>query len=127
MPPVRDVSERQLGPDIFRKRLLIEGYFAREPVDEQVLRAYFREMTTTLSLRTYADPIVHRTAGAGKPENEGYDAFVPLIDSGIYVCVWSKPRFLSVILFTCAEFDAERAVSFTCDFYRIGETSTLLF
>lgn len=47
---------------------------------------------------------MHRTSGQGKAANEGYDAFVPLIDSGIYTCVWSGPRFASIILYMCAEF-----------------------
>ena len=28
-------------------------------------------------------------------------------------CVWSGPRFVSVILFTCAEFDETRATELT--------------
>src|SRR5918995_775670 len=111
----------RLAPDIFRKRLLIEGYFAREELDEQVIRTYFSVITSHLGLRTYGEPIVHHTSGQGKAINEGYDAFVPLIDSGIYVCVWSVRRFASVILYTCAEFDTAEATAFTRDFFQISE------
>jgi len=83
------------APEIYRKRLLIEGYFARRDVDSATLLDYFTMITATLNLRTYGRPIVHRTSGEGKPENEGFDAFVPLIASGIYVCIWSQPRFAS--------------------------------
>lgn len=119
--------ERRLAPEIFRKRLLIEGYFTRSALDAQAIREYFTVITGGLGLRTYGEPIVHQTSGQGKPTNEGYDAFVPLIDSGIYVCVWSGPRFLSIILYTCAEFDEARATDLTRDFFALRDWDTILF
>jgi S-adenosylmethionine decarboxylase len=118
---------RRLAPEIFRKRLLIEGFFARPDVGAQVIINYLRYITSQLGLRTYAEPIVHQTGGQGKDANEGFDAFVPLIDSGIYVCVWSRPRFLSIILYTCAEFDEKKAEAFTAEFFEVAETDSFLF
>ncbi len=118
---------RRLAPEIFRKRLLIEGYFARRQVDAQAIRDYFTVITTRLGLRTYGAPIVHETRGQGKATNEGYDAFVPLIDSGIYVCVWSGRRFASAILYTCAEFDEADATAATREFFEMTEWDTVLF
>jgi hypothetical protein len=117
----------RIAPEIFRKRLLVEGYFARDDVNGEVIRDYFGFITGRLGLRTYGEPIVHRTSGQGKTINEGYDAFVPLIDSGIYVCVWSGPRFASVILYTCAEFDAARATDLTREFFGMTRWETALF
>ena len=117
----------RIAPEIFRKRLLVEGYFAREDVDGDVIRDYFAMITGRLSLRTYGEPIVHHTSGQGKAVNEGYDAFVPLIDSGIYVCIWSGPRFVSVILYTCAEFDETRATDLTREFFNLTQWETVVF
>lgn len=117
----------RIAPEIFRKRLLIEGYYARQPLDGQVIREYFTHITSRLGLRTYGEPIVHATSGQGKAANEGYDAFVPLIDSGIYVCVWSSRRFASVILYTCAEFDAAVATEATLAFLELTEWETAVF
>ena len=64
---------------------------------------------------------MHQTGGEGKDANEGFDAFVPLIDSGIYVCIWSRPRFLSIILYTCAEFDEKKAEAVTAEFFGIAD------
>jgi S-adenosylmethionine decarboxylase len=118
---------RRLAPEIFRKRLLIEGFFARKVVGAQTIVDYMAQVTGQLGLRTYAEPIVHQTGGQGKDANEGFDAFVPLIDSGIYVCIWSRPRFLSIILYTCAEFDEKKAESFTAEFFEVAETDSFLF
>jgi len=118
---------RRLAPEIFRKRLLIEGYFARERLDAAAIGDYFVLITDRLGLRTYGEPIVHQTSGQGKASNEGYDAFVPLIDSGIYVCVWSVRRFASVILYTCAEFDETEATEVTRQFFELTDWETALF
>jgi hypothetical protein len=59
--------------------------------------------------------------GAGKKENEGYDAFLPLIDSGISLYVWTKSGFFACVLFTCKKFNVERAVTFTETYFAISE------
>jgi hypothetical protein len=121
------VFEPRLAPEIFRKRLLIEGFFARDGVDEETIKEYFRTITGELSLRTYAEPIVHGTGGQGKAVNQGYDAFVPLIDSGIYLSLWAGPRFVSIIVYTCAEFDEHRALERTREYFGIDDTDAMLF
>ena len=115
-----------IAPEIFRKRLLVEGYFQTE-VTEESLRGYFSRITSDLGLRTYGDPIIHRTGGAGKDINEGYDGFVLLIDSGIYIGVWVNPGFLSTIIYTCGEFDADKAVSLVGEIFRLSEFQSAIF
>jgi S-adenosylmethionine decarboxylase len=115
-----------IAPEIFRKRLLIEGYYGIE-VNVEVLEKYFASVTAGLGLRTYGAPIIHTTGGAGKAINEGFDGFVPLIDSGIYISVWSSAKFLSTILYTCAEFDEEMGVALVKEFFQMGESQWALF
>lgn len=107
-----------LAPDITRQRLLVEGYFSTD-VDDTVIVEYLRELAAALHLRTYGEPTIFAPGGEGREENQGYDAFIPLIDSGISVYVWTGPRFLSVVVFTCKSFDADRAVEFTRSFFQM--------
>lgn len=115
-----------IAPDIFRKRLLIEGYFGRD-VSAETLETYFEHLTGELGLTPYGAPVIHRTSGQGREINEGFDGFVPLIDSGIYIAVWVNPRFLSTILYTCGEFDERRAVEVVRDFFALGEHQATIF
>lgn len=115
-----------IAPEIFRKRLIVEGYFGAE-MGEEPIRDYFTGVTSALGLRTYGPPIIHRTGGQGKQINEGYDGFVPLVDSGIYLAAWVNPRFLSTIIYTCGEFDADRAVRFVRDCFRLAEYDAAIF
>jgi S-adenosylmethionine decarboxylase len=107
---------RDLAPDILRQRLLIEGYYSVQ-VDSASVAGYLIGVAARLGLRTYGDPIVHAPGGVGKDENEGYDAFIPLIDSGISLYVWSRKRFFAAVLFTCKGFEVDDALRFTREFF----------
>ena len=111
---------KDLAPDIVRQRLLIEGLFSRE-VDQTAVESYLTGIAAHLDLRTYGQPIVHAPGDAGRPETQGFDAFIPLIDSGISLYVWSQKRFFATVLFTCKRFDVNQALRFTRDFFRATE------
>jgi hypothetical protein len=111
---------KDLAPDIVRQRLLIEGLYSRD-VDRMAVEAYLIEIAAYLGLRTYGQPVVHSTANVsgdtGKAENQGFDAFIPLIDSGISLYVWSQKRFFATVLFTCKRFDVNEALRFTRKYF----------
>jgi len=106
---------KDLAPGVLRQRLLVEGVFDGEMSEERV-RAFLLRLAAALDLRTYGEPVVFQPAsGMGKDENAGFDAFVPLIDSGISAYFWTGPRFFSVLIYTCKAFDGEAAVARTRD------------
>ena len=112
---------RTLAPEVFRQRLLIEGYYDRD-VAEGDVRDFLLGVATALELRTYGEPVVFAPAsGAGRDEHAGFDGFVPLIDSGISIYVWTGPCFVSTVLYTCKGFDNDAAVAFTKDFFNLRE------
>jgi hypothetical protein len=106
---------KDLAPGVFRQRLLVEGTFQGEMTEARV-RDYLLRLAEALDLRTYGEPVVFQPAsGMGKDENAGFDAFVPLIDSGISAYFWTGPRFFSVLLYTCKGFDRDAAIARTRD------------
>lgn len=111
---------KKLAPQIFRQRLLIEGFY-KILVDKKVIKIYFTEITKALQLRMYGEPIVFSPEGLGKKDNQGYDAFVPLTDSGISLYVWSNDKFLSAVIYTCKVFDERMAIEVTNNFFGIDE------
>jgi S-adenosylmethionine decarboxylase len=117
---------RDLAPDIVRQRLLIEGLYTAD-IDRDAVERYLVELAAHLDLRAYGRPIIHAPGGAGKAQNQGFDAFIPLIDSGIALYVWTARRFFAVVLFTCKPFAAERAVSFTRTFFSATDVESEAF
>ncbi len=115
-----------IAPEVFRKRLLIEGTFTID-VTEDTIRGFFAAITSGLGLRTYGPPIVHHTSGQGKEINEGLDGFVPLIDSGIYIGAWLGPKFVSTIIYTCGPFDEDRAVEIVREFFALSAYEAAIF
>ena len=102
----------ELAPDIIRQRLLIEGYYGGD-IDRQRVEDYLHGVAAELALRSYGRPVIFAPAGEGRTENQGFDAFLPLIDSGISLYVWTGARFLAAVLFTCKPFDESAAIEYT--------------
>lgn len=117
---------KNLAPTLTRQRLLIEGFYKID-VDKKVIDDYFKKITESLNLRMYGEPIIFSPSGEGKEGNQGYDAFVPLIDSGISLYVWSNSKFLSIILFTCKRFDEEKALQTTKEFFKVDKIESQSF
>jgi S-adenosylmethionine decarboxylase len=78
-------------------------------------------------LRFYAEPIVFSPAGMGKAGNQCYDAFVPLIDSGVSAYFWTQERFLSVVVYTCNAFDETVAFEATRESFAMSEVEHMGF
>ena len=117
---------KNLAPQIFRQRLLMEGLFSIR-LDQQALAAYMTGLAGHLGLRAYGLPAIYSPSGLGKEENQGYDAFLPLIDSGIAAYVWSSAHFFSIVIYTCARFNVDAAVQFTQEFFAATEVATMEF
>ena len=108
---------KEIAPDIMRQRLLIEGFY-KINVNKKTINKYFNEISKYLGLKIYGKPIIFSPGGEGKKINQGYDAFVPLIDSGISVYIWSNAKFFSVIIYTCKKFNESKAIEFTKKFFK---------
>jgi hypothetical protein len=118
---------RDLAPEIYRQRFLLEGFYTRD-VDAGAVGDYLTGLAGHLGLGVYGQPMVHSPAGQGSDKNQGFDAFIPLVDSGICAYVWTSQRFLSVVIYSCKEFDTGEAVEFTREFFRIqGEITSRPF
>ena len=117
---------KNLAPDVFRQRLLIEAKYTEHVTQESVER-YLRQLPAALGLRIYSDPVVYSPGGEGQKINQGYDGFVALIDSGISIYVWENAKFLSVVVYTCKQFDAQAAIEQTRQFFGTTELVHMAF
>ncbi|UCE19861.1 MAG: hypothetical protein JSV84_05840 [Gemmatimonadota bacterium] len=119
---------KNIAPNIFRQRLLIEGFYSIE-MTKEVIEHYLRGVAKHLDLNTYGEPVIYSpVSGMGRGENAGFDAFVPLVDSGISAYVWTGEAFFSIVLYTCKGFDERAAVDFTSRFFTAtGEVVSFSF
>lgn len=114
------MTYHDMAPEIVRQRLLVEGYWSAD-VDEPFIRQLLLDLPVHLGLRTYGEPAVYAPgSGMGREANSGWDAFVPLIDSGISAYFWAQPKFFSIVIYTCTKFDGDAAVAFIRERLRVG-------
>jgi len=112
-----EVAMHDLAPQLYRQRLLVEGYYTG-PMPRDRVSGLLLGAAAHLGLRVYAEPVVFSPAsGMGRKENQGFDAFVPLIDSGISAYIWTEARFFSVLLYTCKGFESDAAIRFIQDHF----------
>lgn len=119
LPNVTTAVLENIAPEVFRQRLLIEGRFSGTMSEHRVSESLLA-LAGSLDLRTYGDPVIFRPAtGMGRQENAGFDAFVPLIDSGISGYFWTGPKFFSLMIYTCKGFDVETAIFTARDLFGV--------
>jgi S-adenosylmethionine/arginine decarboxylase-like enzyme len=119
---LRDLDEmmKDLAPRITRQRLLIEGIYERS-VGRATVLEYFDKLLAGLDMTAAGEPIVNSSVSKGKAENQGIEAFIPLIGSGIALYTWESSRFLSLIVYTCKAYDNDTALAITQEFFELSE------
>lgn len=107
-----------LAPEILRQRLLVEGRY-HCTMDSGRILEFLNSLALRLQLTTYTEPLISSAKGRGKPENQGFEAFLPLIESGISLYTWHSSRFLSMILYTCKPFDDHVATAHVVESFHL--------
>lgn len=116
-----------LAKHIYRQRLLIEAHFDIE-VSETVIVNFIDGICKELNVtKAIESAFINCSYGKGKEENQGIEAFQPLIESGISIYTWDESKFLSLIIFTCKAFDNSKAIQYTKKFFKFSEFTTLVF
>jgi len=111
---------KDLAPDIYRQRLLIEGKYEIE-VRIETIHQFFAALLSGIGAHAAGDAIVNSSLGQGKPENQGIEAFIPLIESGVALYTWQSSRFISLIIYTCKAFDQEKALAIVENFFHLSQ------
>jgi len=100
-----------LAPDIYRQRLVVEGY-PRQPITDDDIKAYLSQLSTVIDMRSLIEPVTHRSP------TYGWAGWIHWETSGAHFYAWDEPRlFFSVDIYTCKQFDPQAAVQFTKAFF----------
>lgn len=103
---------RDLAPEIYRQRAVIEGY-PTKPITDKEIKEYLKELSKVLKMVTLIEPVTHRS------DLYGEAAWIHWETSGAHFYAWDQPRlFFSVDIYTCKEFNAVDAVEFTKKYFK---------
>ena len=117
---------KDLAPDIYRQRLLIEGFYEIDVQVDTIVR-FFDALLLGLEMSAAGEAIVNSSLGQGQLENQGIEAFLPLIESGVAVYTWESARFLSIIIYTCKAFEKGKALHIVEDFFQLSQMESKPF
>jgi len=101
-----------LAPEIYRQRLVIEGY-PREAINDKQIKTYLSQLSNEIDMHELLEPVTHRS------DRFGWAGWIHWETSGAHFYAWEQPRlFFSVDIYTCKQFSPDRAVKFTEDFFK---------
>lgn len=105
---------KDLAPEIYRQRAVIEGY-PKAPLKAAQIKKYLSGLSDAIEMKTLTEPVTHRS------DTYGEAAWIHWETSGAHFYAWDRPRlFFSVDIYTCKKFDVKKAVKFTEDFFGIN-------
>lgn len=106
---------KDLAPEIYRKRIVVEGYPSFEISDIQI-KEYLLNLSIVCEMVTLLEPVTHCS------EKYGWAGWIHWETSGAHFYAWTHPRlFFSVDIYTCKNFSTEEVISFTKDFFETSE------
>ncbi len=108
---------RDIAPDIFRQRLVIEGFPSASITDKQI-KDYLTELSDVLDMTPLIKPVTNRSS------RFGWAGWTHWETSGAHFYAWNEhhPRlFFSADIYTCKPFEPHKAVEFTRKFFIADE------
>lgn len=106
---------KDLAPNIYRQRLVIEGY-PKKPITDSDIKQYLHELATVADMTELLSPVTHRS------DLYGWAGWIHWETSGAHFYAWEQPLlFFSVDIYTCKEFNPQAVVEFTQKFFDTTE------
>lgn len=107
---------KDLAPDIYRQRLVIEGV-PKSVITDAMIKDYLSQLSGVLDMKTILSPVTHRS------DKFGEAGWIHWESSGAHFYAWETPMlFFSVDIYTCKAFETSKAVDFTKDYFQASST-----
>ena len=112
----------------FGPHLMLDGYGCnrKKLEDLDLIYSILDEFPSNIGMTKIMPPYVFRYTGA-KIEDWGISGFVLIAESHISIHTFPCKNYLSLDIFSCKTFDAEKAVSYIKDIFEIKKYQTNLF
>lgn len=105
------MSYIDLAPDIYRQRLVIEGY-PSGPITDADIKTYLSKLSKIIDMTQLTEAVTHQSP------KFGWAGWIHWETSGAHFYAWDVPRlFFSVDIYTCKAFEPQKAIEFTKEFF----------
>ena len=100
-----------LCPEIFRKRVMLEGLYTVAVPDEKFIRDFLNSLSNHLDMHPLSDVLVF-SPNNHSDLHHGIAGFVPWVESGCSLYTWEEQKFFTLEIYSCKEFSVEACYDF---------------
>ncbi len=104
---------QNLKPEIYRKRLIVEGYYHKS-LDEDCLTRFLKGLSEALKMRIIAGPYMF-SPDKFSEMHHGLGAFIAWAESGVSFYSWKAYGFFTLDVYSCKPFDVNQVLTYVED------------
>lgn len=108
---------KNFAPDIYRQRLVVEGIYGNELMQEIDLSNFLVALSKIMGMHIICGPKVMNLAGAVNAKHAGLEGVMIWAESGVQCYTWSKQSFFSCDIYSCKLFNVKKTVAFIKDYF----------
>jgi S-adenosylmethionine decarboxylase len=111
---------RNLEPQIYRQRLTIEGKY-QSVITEETIKSFLIDFAQYLGMTPLTEPFIFTPNNTGHPIHHGVAGFMAWAESGCSIYTWDKFNFFTVEIYTCKQFDNEKASHYVKEYFNCSD------
>jgi len=100
-----------LCPEIFRKRVMLEGLYTIAPPDELFIRDFLNGLSSHLGMHPLTDVLVF-SPDKQSDLHHGIAGFIPWVESGCSFYTWKPQKFFTLDIYSCKDFSLQTCRDF---------------
>jgi len=108
---VLGVKLRNLKPEIYRERVIVEGFYSLSSLDERWVDRFLRGLSKEMGMKIIAGPIIF-SPDKFSDLHHGVGGFVAWVASGVSFYSWGVHRFFTLDVYSCRPLSVERLLSY---------------
>lgn len=112
-----------LSPEIYRKRLIIEGKYSANIENEKFVEDFLTKLSEEMKMTIINGPHISSATGKAIPLHDGYEGSLVWAESGANTYIWTRFNFCTVDIYSCKEFDTNKAIEFVRNYFDISDFS----
>lgn len=111
---------KNLEPQIYRKRLTIEAKYTGDILAGNIT-SFLIDFAKFLEMTPLSEPFIFSPNNTDHSIHHGVAGFMAWVESGCSIYTWKKFSFLTVEVYTCKQFDTDKAVDFVKEYFKCIE------
>jgi len=110
---------KNLLPQVFRKRLIIEGFYNVD-INEDFIKKFLNELCVFLKMNVIIEPLTFSPEKKSEV-HKGLGGFMAWVESGVTLYTWSVYKFFTIDIYSCKNFNVEETVEFVKKYFKTSQ------